>query len=189
MEVMIGFAIISLVLGMIFSSLYQEATLKRKIERMEKTVMTHVEVQQFLDRVFSNHLPSDPKSSQKAFYTKDGPRAKLSVTFDNGIDPNPLFCGETEGILCIENNDLVFKLKEGEPFERTVVLKKEINNLSFEFLTNGDHGMETHSTWDENYNFSPSFVKITLNRNETYAFWINQSSEGIPLKTKEKGKV
>lgn len=189
MEVMIGFTIISLVLGMIFSSLYQEATLKRKIERMEKAVMTHVEVQQFLDRVFSNHLPSDPKSSQKAFYTKDGPKAKLSVTFDNGIDPNPLFCGETEGLLCIENSDLVFKLKEGEPFERTVVLKKEVNHLSFEFLTNDTHGVESSSTWDESYNFSPSFVKITLNHNEDYAFWVNQSGEAIPLKTKEKGKV
>lgn len=51
MEVMIGFVIISLVLGMIFSSLYQETVLKRKVEKMEKTVMTHVALQQFLDRV------------------------------------------------------------------------------------------------------------------------------------------
>ncbi|MDN3509332.1 MAG: hypothetical protein P0S93_04890, partial [Candidatus Neptunochlamydia sp.] len=115
MEVMVGFAIMSLVLGMIFSSLYQEANLKRKIEKMEKAIMTHVEVQQFLDRVFANHISSDPQSTKRTFYTKDDPRAKLSITFDNGIDRNPLFCGETEGILCIENSDLVFKLKEGEP--------------------------------------------------------------------------
>ncbi|MDJ0652293.1 MAG: prepilin-type N-terminal cleavage/methylation domain-containing protein [Simkaniaceae bacterium] len=188
MEVMIGFTLISLVLGMIFSSLYQEATLKRSIEKMEKAVMTHVEVQQFLDRVFANHLSSPLKGSQKPFYTKDDPRAKLSITFDNGIDPNPLFCGEIEGILCIENNALVFKLKEGESFERTAVLRKEVNALSFEFLTNGDHGLETHSTWSENRPFSPSFVKITLNRNEPYAFWVNQASQEIPLKTKKEGQ-
>lgn len=188
MEVMVAFAIISLVLGMIFSSLYQEARLKRKIEGMEKIVMPHVEVQQFLDRVFANHISSDPESHKRALYTKDDPTPKLSITFDNGIDRDPLFCGAIEGLLCIENDALVFKLKEGESFERVAILKKGVEHLSFEFLTNGTHGLESSPIWDENYNFSPSFVKIILNHNEDYAFWVNQSGEGIPLKTKEKGK-
>ncbi|MEM8727757.1 MAG: DUF1494 domain-containing protein [Chlamydiota bacterium] len=189
METMLGFTIISLVLGLIFSSLYQQVNLKRKIKRIEKAVLTDVEVQQFLDRVFVNHISSDRQHSKNPFYTKDDPGAKLSVTFDNGIDRNSSLCGRIEGILCIENNDLVFKLKKGETFEQIIILKTGVNHLSFEFLTPGDHGMITYSAWDENYNFSPSFVKITLNRNEDYAFWVNRSGNEIPLKNKKNGAV
>ena len=189
MEVMIGFVIISLVLGMIFSSLYQETVLKRKVEKMEKTVMTHVALQQFLDRVFANHILPDPQKSKRTLYTKENPKPNLSISFDNGIDKDPLFCGEVEGLLLIENGALVFKLWEGKPFERKVTLRKNVNHLSFEFLTNGIQGIKSLTTWDETYNFSPSFIKITLNHNEDYVFWVNQSIEGIPLKTKERGKA
>ena len=93
------------------------------------------------------------------------------------------------GILCIENDNLVFKLQEGEPVERVVNLKKGVEHLSFEFLTNGDHGVRSFSTWGKNDSFSPSFVKITLNHSEDYVFWVNQSNEGIPFKTKINGEI
>lgn len=188
MEVMVGFTIISIVLGVIFSSLYQETFLKKKIEKIEDVVMAHMAVQQFLDRVFASHITMDPQSSKKSLYTTDGLHPELVILFDNGADPSPLFSGEIKGVLCVEEGALVFKLHEGKSCARTTVLRKGIEDLSFEFLTNGTHGIESSSTWDESYNFPPSFVKITLNQKEDYAFWVNQSCEGIPLNACTKGK-
>ena len=182
MEVMVGFAIISLVLGMTFSSLYQETLLKTKIETMEKTVMAHVETQQFLDRVFANLISNDLQETKRTLYSLKDPRPKLYVTFDNGINPNSNFCEKIDGVLSVENEAFVFKLREGETSERTIILRENVNTVSFEFLTNGTTGMESFSTWDDTHNFSPSYIKITLNKDEDYVFWVNQSNEGIPLK-------
>ncbi|QVL57664.1 MAG: type II secretion system protein [Simkaniaceae bacterium] len=182
MEVMIGFAIISLVLGMIFSSLYQETLLKTKIDKMERVVMTHVELQQSLDRIFANLIPISPQNTKRTLYSSEDTSPKLCISFDNGIDPDPLFCDEVEGTLLIEKGNFILRLSDGKPYERTIILKEKVNDLSFEFLTNSIVGLESLSYWDKSINYPPSFVKITLNRNEDYVFWINQTTEGIPLR-------
>lgn len=181
MEVMIGFAIISLVLGMIFSSLYQETVLKRKIQRMTTEVMGRIQVQQFLDRIFASLAPSISEELNRSFYTLNDSEPQLLIRFENGIDSDPLFCGDIEGILRLEGTDLVFVLKGRESSTRTVVLRGGMRHLSFEFLANDTHGLKSDSMWDESHQMPPSFMKMTLNRNEDYAFWINRSEQAIPL--------
>ncbi len=180
MEVMIGFAIMSIVLGVIFSSLYQETILKTKIGKMEKPVMAQIEMQQRLDRVFANIILQDPQSNNKAIYTSG---KNLYISFDNGIDPEPLFCDEVKGVLSIEKGNFVLTLLEEEPTARKITLRENVSSVSYEFLTNGKIGIESLSNWKDK-NYSPSYVKITLNGNEEYAFWVNRPSEGIPLRGK-----
>ena len=182
MEVMISFSIMSIVLGVIFSSLYEQTLLKTKIERMEKIVMARVEMQQRLDRIFANIIPVDPQNSKSSIYISGESKGKLFIIFDNGIDPDPLFCDKVEGSLAVENNNFVFTLLEGRPNARKSILRKNITKVSYEFLTNAKEGVEVTSRWDEKINYSPSYIKITLNKDEEYVFWVSRPSEGIPLR-------
>ncbi len=189
MEVMIGFSIMSIVLGVIFSSLYQETLLKTKIGKMEKTVMARVEMQQRLDRIFANIIPMDPRETKRTLYTSGGNRKTLYITFDNGIDPDPEFCDQVKGSLSLERRNFVLKLNIGEPNERTSILRENVDDISLEFLTNATNGIGTFPFWDKAINFSPSYIKITLridktnlDKDEEYVFWVNRPSEGIPLR-------
>ena len=182
MEVMIGFAIMSIVLGVIFSSLYQETILKTKIGKVEKLVMARIEMQQRLDRIFANIIPSDPQSDKKQIYTSE---KNLCFSFDNGIDPNPLFCDEVKGTLSIEKGNFVLTLLEGESSTRKIIVRENVSAVSFEFLTNNTLGVETLPNWDKKRNDSPSYIKITLTGDEEYVFWVNRPIEGIPLRGKE----
>lgn len=185
MEVLVGFAIVSIVLGVVFSSLYQETLLKTKIEKMKRVVMSHVETQQCLDRIFANIIPMGPQNRKTTLYSSESPLPKLFITYDNGIDPDPLFSGAVEGTLLIENGNFVLKLHEEQSYERTTIIRENVSDLSFEFLTTSAVGLESLPSWEKEINFSPSFIKITLNKDEEYVFWVNQISDGIPLRGKE----
>ena len=183
MEVMVSFVILSIVLSVIFSSLCRETLLKKKLEQMEKEVMERVELQQTLDRLFANLSFPEDQGDKPPLYSMKGSHPILVLTFDNGVEPNPLFCGVLKGLLLVEKRALILKLHPGKDFERIQVLKNNIDSLLFEFLTWEHIGVKTTMEWDRQASFSPSFVKMTLNEKEAYVFWVNHNQEqAIPLR-------
>ena len=99
---MVGFSILTIILGMIFSSLYQETILNRRIQKMEREVMSKVEVQQRLDKIFANIRVIDPTSKDRSIYSS-GNQKSVFVFFDNGIDPDPSFSGIVKGSVGLDN--------------------------------------------------------------------------------------
>ena len=93
MEVLVACAILSLVLSVIFSSLHREALLKTRIEKMEKIVMQRTEVQQCLDRIFASVVPASLPTADPPIYSIEEGGPALMITFDNGVEPDPLFSG------------------------------------------------------------------------------------------------
>ena len=77
----------------------------------------------------------------------------------------------------------MFKLHPGKEYERVQLLKEKVDTLTFEFLNWEEIGIQTSAYWDKKRPFPPHFVKITLNQDEEYAFWINQAAkEAIALR-------
>lgn len=184
MEVMVGFSILTIILGMIFSSLYQETILNRRIQKMEREVMSKVEVQQRLDKIFANIRVIDPTSKDRSIYSS-GNQKSIFVFFDNGIDPDPSFSGIVKGSVGLDNETFVLKLYQDNKPVRTSILREHVKKIAFEFMTPSSIGVSTIPIWDKTINFMPIYLKITLNSEEEYIFWVNRGCEAIAIKGKE----
>lgn len=184
MEVMIGFSLLSLILGMIFSTLYQETILNRRIQKMEQETMSKIDLQQCLDKIFANLLPAEPTSNQRSIYSS-GNQKSVFVFFDNGIDPNPLFSGIVKGSIGVDKTNLVLRLYQDNEPVRITVLRENIQSIAFEFMMNSPLGIATIPIWNKTINFPPMHVKMTLNSEEEYVFWVNRECEAIALKEKQ----
>lgn len=172
MELMIALSLTVIVLGIIFSSLYQNATLKSNLEKGEEVVMTRARIQERLDQVFAN---------VDRFYTDK--EKVLHFKYDNGIDPNPLFSGLISGMIIVEKGDLYLALI-GEDEERKTLLRKGVSSLNYLFLYLDENKIEEVSSWDKKFTDSPFYLKMILDINgekENYSFWVNHENSGISL--------
>ncbi|MBF5060031.1 hypothetical protein NEPTK9_001557 [Candidatus Neptunochlamydia vexilliferae] len=178
MEVLVGFALTALVLGVLFSALYSGTVLKNRLEKSEQAVMARVELQQRLDQVFA--------TLDGTLYMENEPPT-LHIAYQNGADPNPMFSGRVEGTIELEKERLILKLP-GNPVPKKEVLRKGVSAISYHFLTPANIGMEEVEVWEKSTNYLPHYVKLTLTASgeeESYAFWIRQKLEPIPMKEKK----
>ncbi|MCB1116176.1 MAG: hypothetical protein KDK71_06870 [Chlamydiia bacterium] len=186
MEMMIGLSILSLVLGMIFSTLYQETVLNRRIEKLERETMSKIEIQQRLDKIFANVVPIDPTSKNRPLYSSES-RRSVFFYFDNGIDPDPTYSGIIKGSIGLDGTDFVLRLYEDDKADkpsRLTKLRDNIKSIQFEFLLSSPSGLATIPIWDKAINFAPLYVKMILNQDEEYVFWVNHEPEPFLLKGK-----
>jgi hypothetical protein len=184
MEVMIGLSLLSLILGLIFSTLYQETILQRRIHKIQQETMSKMDLQQRLDKIFSNISPTDPILNHRSMYSSDN-QESLFVFFDNGIDPDPAFSGIVQGLISLDETKLLLHYYIDDKPARTMILKENIQSLAFEFMMQTSDGISTLATWDKKINFSPLYVKMILNKEEEYVFWVNRECEPTPLKGKQ----
>lgn len=178
LEVFIGFTLAALVMGLIFSSLYQETVLKKKLAVGEKEIMVRAFVQQRLDHLLANIAAQEKKNS--LYLTPDN---VLHIHFDNGIEPDAAFCGIVEGELSLKKENLILKIK-GKDEERYEILKESVSQLSYEFLTHDQKKVTTTPTWDEKSGTLPCYLKMSIDDVE-YVFWINGEQEPFPIGEKK----
>lgn len=186
MELIIAFAVLSIALGAIFSSLYQESLLNKRIKTIEQEILPKVEVQQKLNAIFANIAPLDPSLKKCSLYSS-GSENSLFVYFDNGIDPDLNFCGTIKGSIGLDRGNFVLHLYEegDEKPKRTTLLRKNVKSIGFEFMLHGVNTINTVSKWEKISPTLPRFVKITLNDNESYVFWVNRECEPVLLPGKK----
>lgn len=188
-EVLIGFALASLVLGMLFSSLYETSLVSSRLEKAEKVILGRAEFQQRLDAVFGNLIHYKQGEKPSFFLSqKDKTPDTLYLQFRCGIDPDPCFSDQVEGVLKLNNQDLLFQVNgntlpgKTAPEPRVAILKRSVTKMEYEFLSNG----KVSTIWEEKETMSPDFLKLTLffgeNKKEDYVFWMNKEPEGILIK-------
>jgi len=173
-ELMIGLSLTALIMGIIFTSLYQHVTVSGKLKNAQKEVFARARLQQRLSKVFGHVNPE----KNTFCLTKDN---VLMVHFDNGIDLNPAFSRIVLGKLYCLNNSLLFNV-EGEENTRTFLLKEGVKAIHFHFLTIENNALVEKETWEKKEGEPPLYIKLTLNEDEHYAFWVNHLPEGIPVK-------
>lgn len=154
---------------------------------MESETMTKIEIQQRLDKIFANILHTDPASKDRSIYSSEDKKS-IIVFFDNGIDPNPIFSGIVKGSIGLEKTSFVLQLYKdfsAKDPSRTTILKEDVKSIDFEFMMSSPIGVSTVPIWDKATNFSPRYIKINLNGEEEYVFWVNNTCEPITLKGKK----
>ncbi|WP_316359523.1 PilW family protein [Candidatus Neptunichlamydia sp. REUL1] len=174
MELMIALSLAVIVLGVIFSSLYQNSVLNVKQKNGAAIVMQKVHIQERLDQIFAN---ISDKEKQSIYTDKKG---DLHFQFDHGIDPEPEFCGMICGKLEHCNGDLVLSLM-GDEKVRSECLCPNVETLNCEFLTHDGHDVQTTDAWPEEEAKKPLYLKLSID-DESYIFWINHQGMEIPLK-------
>ncbi len=174
MEVLIGFSLTTLVLGVLFSALYSQTVLKGRLEKSEQVVMARAELQQRLDQIFS--------TLDGRFYI-EGESPILYIAYQNGVDPDPALSGRVEATIELEKDALILKVPP-----RKEVLRRGVSAVSYHFLTPAKVEMKEVAVWDKKTNYLPHYVKLTVTvdgEEESYAFWVKQEIEAIPIKEKK----
>ncbi|MCB1106534.1 MAG: type II secretion system protein [Chlamydiia bacterium] len=177
MELMIGLSLIAIAIGIIFSSLFQNSLLQKKLDQGQEIIMLRARTQERLDQIF---LAID-RGNRSPLYTDD--KNILHVFFNHGIDPNPHYSHIIPAMLELKDKNLILTLIGG-PTYRTEILRKGVSSLSFEFLTSNKKEIKAEPEWKKETVGTPLFMKMTLEVNrekEEYAFWINGQNEEIPI--------
>lgn len=173
-EILIGISLTTLIMGMIFAALYQQVTLKSKLEKEEAFIMSKAYFQQRLNKIFSNIEHPIILTNKNV----------LEIKYDNGIDPELPFCDHVKGSIYLKNENVILDT-QGEELHRIEILKRNVKTIKYHFLTIEKDEVVEKKTWNKEANAAPLYIKITLNKNESYAFWINTPPPGIPIKKGE----
>ena len=184
MEILVGLSLASIVLGMLFTSLYETSMVSSRLDRAERVVLGRAELQQRLDGVFGTLINSSERQTP-LYLKKDG---SLHLTFRCGIDPDPRFSDELSGFLRLEEKNFLFQVTgnalpgRDAAKERVEILKEGVERVSYEFLSYG----ELTSSWEKEREIAPAYIKLILHlkdeKREEYVFWVNKEPEGVPIR-------
>ena len=136
-------------------------------------IMQKAHIQQRLGQIFAN--VKDEK--KRSIYTDE--KNVLHFYFDNGIDPDPAFCGMISGNLKLIDDNLFLTFEEKNR-KRSELVCCGIKVLGYEFLTHDGFIVKTTNAWSKAETKNPLFFKLLLN-DESYVFWINHQGMEIPL--------
>lgn len=193
MEVLIGFVLAALLLGTLFTSLFETSMLSSRLEKGGKDILQRAEIQQRLDRIFSQIFWGSMQQSYPSLYTTkdDHEHITLHVQFQNEVDPDPCFSGVLWSEILVQNQNLLFILKgnpsseEEEPLSRQEILKEGVRQVTYEFLSFQDSERPLPHTWEPDTPHILSYLKMTLhlenNQTTSYAFWVKHEPSGVPL--------
>jgi len=178
-EALISFSLISILVGFLFASLYQQSACRSKVEKRSVSVMKRAKVQQTLSKIFAN-LSQDVEN----IYTKEG---VLHFEFEQELIPDVNLSGLITASLYAANNALYLRM-EKEKEERIEKLKEGVSHLSFRFLALEDKGVVEVAHWDREKHPKksvPLYIKIILNESEAYAFWVSGMQGAIAIPEKD----
>jgi len=143
LEVAIGLALTAILLTALFSSFRQIIQSGVKVEAARTEMHGWHLLDLRLNQIFES------LSDGKLFYTSGHNKARgeaLYFTFNNGLEQNPEFCGEMDGVLYASNEknpSLCLLLKD----QREEIFIDQIDHLSFQFFDPQDN--EWHSSWNK----------------------------------------
>jgi type II secretory pathway pseudopilin PulG len=186
-EILIGFALASLILGMLFTSLHETSLASSRLEKAEKEILGRAEFQQRLDAIFGNLIYPN-EGTPLYLIQKKNENGKLCFQFRPGIDPDPCFSDQVTGVLELKNEGLSLRVtgdqlsEEDSPKEREEIIKRGVTKVTYEFLSGG----EVFNIWEEKETAPPDYLKLILfygeNKKEEYVFWIKKEPIGMLIK-------
>lgn len=129
-EVLVGMMLFSLLASLLFG-LYLGFV---KYTKQQKTEEKHLESLIILKAMLDKSLGQAVLETKQQYFKEE--QGALYFTFDNGVDPDPLFSSILRGVLRLDEEDNF--ILEMSPLQggatRTYVLQKAIRDLSFECL-------------------------------------------------------
>jgi hypothetical protein len=155
-EIMVGLALLSGLLFVLFSFFTSSVKMENKLKLAEKALLERQHVSQRLQSIITSIIPTSDKESSSALYTQQFPEEEgesLVIYFDHGIDPDPAFSGPSLARIYL-NKQHQFCLaiwpkerEKGKTFVRHEVLLEGIDHFAFQFLT---RKLDESIAWEKN---------------------------------------
>lgn len=182
-EVLVGLAITSLLLGVVFTSLYEMSLARSRLAKAEKEILSRAEFQQRLNTIFTNLVPPETQGYFFCLTQNAQGEGELCVRFRCGIDPDSSFSDQVLGILETKEQGLILRVigntKDHSFTEREEILRRGVTKVKYEFLRQGDFS----TIWDKKRTHPPNYLKLTLllgkDKEENYVFWVNKKPVGV----------
>lgn len=163
-EVMIGLSLSAVLLAFLFQFYTTLSKSHLELAKSKEEVLSAQRVQLRLDQVFG--------AVSQSFYTEKG---ALIFNFDNGIDPDPHFCGPVTGMLYLDEKEqlsLVTWSHLKEPRKEILVPKVTSYRLSF-------FDQIDKKTWVSQWKKEvPVMTKLVVNE-KTFLFFPFKTTETI----------
>lgn len=165
LEVMIGMALVSILLVLLFSNFSSSSIAAIKTKAAEHSVHQRLCLQARLMQVF-DHLDFEIKN--KSFYTAPHQEAlgmALYFQFYQEIDHDPQFIGTLKGVLFINvNKQLCLQIQSESGAIRKEIFLNDQKELSFRFFDS--HQASWEESWKQEIPYSPTFIKLQLREKE-----------------------
>jgi prepilin-type N-terminal cleavage/methylation domain-containing protein len=192
-EVLVVLSLTAILLTVLFDFLKEMGFQQQKVIVVKETLKTQQSFrlrffEHFKAVVFEGGAPKgQEKEKRKYFRTVELDTAKgplLQFTFNNKVDPHPLFCGVVKAEIFLNlQKEMIFavhSLKE-DGKKREEVLFRNVEALSFQFFDPVKKVWE--QAWPQNKESLPSMVKIHFKQDSEmlqFAFFL-ADNEKIPI--------
>jgi hypothetical protein len=185
-EILIALFLIGTILTTLFRFFSSTSILEKKLKEVKEDIFFKNNLQVKFDTLFSKIFHKN-FSKTSYFYTDE--KNHLHFVFDNGIDPNPKFSSHIKATLFLnKNNELILKtmpFKKNPKIYREEILIKNVKSLNFEFFSKKDFSFSTTTTWPKKKLTLPAALKITINKNLSFAFFLPVVQASITYQNKK----
>jgi len=193
-EILVALSLMGMLLTFLFSFLMQSVRVEKKIQTIRERLLERQHAHICLQDVFTSLSPQGSHCPLSTFYDLKERREGLSLYFDHGVDPDPLFGGLLEGMVILDEKNLLSLIYGPIPLDLKGAWRKEtlfsrVSSVSFQFLVSDDlldvsrplRGQyRWKAEWSREESKIPSLVRmvVTTKDKETlrFAFRLPQSN-------------
>jgi len=165
LEVIIAIGLTALLLGILFRYYHQVSINNLKAHQLQQKIFSLSLFQEKLGQIFSQlSFEDDEEGETLLFCTREIRESvcpALFFKYDNGVDPDPAFCDELEGMIYLDQNkclSLVNRSKNGTP--RKEILLEKIAKISFRFFDTFDNSWK--DTWSTEDDSLPTLIELSI---------------------------
>jgi prepilin-type N-terminal cleavage/methylation domain-containing protein len=182
LEVMISLVLASILLTTLFSFYKQLFFSRAEIQKSKELILDRILMQERLSQIFAKVVPEIEEEKGLIFYTSEKPSTlsdALCFVYDNGIDPNPSFCGLLKGTLYLsKEKNLTLQTWPG----REEILLDSVEALQFSFFDL--EKKQWKQEWLGEKEGLPAMIKLTLKnkQKEEFVFFLPDAYKKITYK-------
>ncbi len=173
-EVIIAFALLGMISTALFTTFRRQTLLKVELTKAETALLQRKYFQERLSQIFSQ---------SKSLFTEEG---SLHLIFDNGIDPQTIFCHAVKSKIFLEKGELILEMVPFEGKEkRREVLFQDVEAISYRFVSfppkkDLSGNLIVPTSWTTKEAEMPRIVRISLMINGEeidFAFFLDHLAE------------
>ncbi|HKY99603.1 MAG TPA: DUF1494 domain-containing protein [Rhabdochlamydiaceae bacterium] len=161
LEVIIAMGLTTLLLGILFRYYHQVSVANLKTQQVRQKIFSLSLFQEKLGQIFSQLSSGEENVSFCTREIRESVQSALLFKYNNGVDPDPSFCDELDGMLYLDKNkllSLVIWSKGGNP--RKEILLENVAKTSFRFFDTSDNSWQ--DVWSKENDNLPTLIELSI---------------------------
>lgn len=181
LEVIIALVLAAILLSTLFTFYRNLFVTRSQIQTSKNISLQRVLTQERLTQIFGKLLSEVEEEKGVIFYTAGHNKALsliLYFAYDNGIDPDPQYCGTVKALLYLS---LEKKLTLLTLPAREEILLEDVDSLFFAFFDIKEKSWQ--NSWVSEAGKLPAMIKLLINE-DPIVFFLPDASKKITINTK-----